>query len=81
MLNKKVALNHTLQLTVCFCFIVMRRVQGESVDSPAEYKIFLNIILAPVDDGLRFTYSGDNFFIGKSQSSVLIADGFNDKWC
>ncbi|EGO9210526.1 dihydrofolate reductase [Escherichia coli] len=45
----------------------MRRVQRESVDSPAEYKIFLNIILAPVDDGLRFTYSGDNFFIGKSQ--------------
>ncbi|EBW8917858.1 dihydrofolate reductase, partial [Salmonella enterica subsp. enterica serovar Enteritidis] len=32
------------------------------MDSPAEYKIFLNIILAPVDDGLRFTYSGDNFF-------------------
>ncbi|AXM03783.1 TPA: dihydrofolate reductase [Escherichia fergusonii] len=39
----------------------MRRVQEESVDSPAERKIFLNIILAPVDEGLRFTYSGDNF--------------------
>lgn len=34
------------------------------MDSPAEYKIFLNIILAPVDDGLRFTYSGDNFLSG-----------------
>ncbi|EEV5870310.1 dihydrofolate reductase [Escherichia coli] len=39
----------------------MRRVQWESVDSPAERKILLNIILAPVDDGLCFTYSGDNF--------------------
>ncbi|STL93079.1 dihydrofolate reductase [Escherichia coli] len=65
--------NHTLQLTVCFCFIVMRRVQGESVDSPAEYKIFLNIILAPVDDGLRFTYSGDNFFYREISMISLIA--------
>ena len=51
----------------------MRRVQGESVDSPAEYKIFLNIILAPVDDGLRFTYSGDNFFYREISMISLIA--------
>lgn len=50
----------------------MRRVQ-ESVDSPAEYKIFLNIILAPVDDGLRFTYSGDNFFYREISMISLIA--------
>lgn len=65
--------NHTLQLTNCFYFIVMRRVQWESVDSPAEYKIFLNIILAPVDDGLRFTYSGDNFFYREISMISLIA--------
>lgn len=51
----------------------MRRVRGESVDSPAEYKIFLNIILAPVDDGLRFTYSGDNFYREISMISLIAA--------
>ena len=51
----------------------MRRVQGESVDSPAEYKIFLNIILAPVDDGLRFTYRGENFIYRKISMIGLIA--------
>ncbi len=43
------------------------------MDSPAEYKIFLNIILAPVDDGLRFTYSGDNFFYREISMISLIA--------
>ena len=51
----------------------MRRVQGESADSPAEYKIFLNIILAPVDDGLCFTYSGDYFFYREISMISLIA--------
>lgn len=43
------------------------------MDSPAEYKIFLNIILAPVDDGLRFTYSGDNFYREISMISLIAA--------
>lgn len=43
------------------------------MDSPAEYKIFLNIILAPVDDGLRFTYSGDNFLSEISMISLIAA--------
>ena len=43
------------------------------MDSPAEYKIFLNIILAPVDDGLRFTHSGDNFFYREISMISLIA--------
>ncbi|RZM94669.1 hypothetical protein D9741_09130 [Escherichia sp. E14V7] len=29
----------------------------------SKIKIFLNIILSPVDEGLRFTYSDDNFFL------------------
>ncbi len=52
----------------------MRRVQGgRAWTRQQNIKIFLNIILAPVDDGLRFTYSGDNFFYREISMISLIA--------
>lgn len=43
------------------------------MDSLVEYKIFFNIIFVLVDDGLRFTYSGDNFFYREILMISLIA--------